>query len=129
MKLAIDTNAYVALCKNDSAVLAAIQLAESIILPLPVLAELRAGFAAGRKGDQNEATLQRFLNSPRVTVAAPDEATTFQYARLFAYLRKNGTPIPINDLWIAAIALQRDATLLTRDSHFDHIPQLPKHPL
>jgi len=126
MILALDTNAYVAFCKANPDAIEAIQRAERILAPLVVIAELRAGFAVGRKGDQNEAVLQRFLSSKRVAIACPDEATTFAYARLFAYLRKKGSPIPINDLWIAALALQRDAILLTFDAHFDLLPQVPK---
>ena len=126
MRLAVDTNAYVAYCKNQDNAVEAIQTADTILMPLPVLVELRAGFAVGSKGDRNEATLQRLLPSARVAIATPDEATTFQYARFYAYLRKNRTPIPINDLWIASLAVQHDAVLLTDDAHFDHLPQLPK---
>ena len=126
MRLSVDTNAYVAFCKKDQAALDALQIADEIILPLPVIAELRAGFAVGRKGDENEPILQRFLNSRRVSIANPSESTSFVYARLFSYLRSNGTPMPINDLWIAAITQEFDATLLTFDQHFDALPQIPK---
>lgn len=125
MRLAVDTNAYTAFCKGNKTAVDAIQTADEIMLPLMVVAELRAGFVAGRKGDENEKTLQRFLNSKRVIVKNPDEGTTFIYARLFTYLRNKGTPIPINDLWIASITLQNDATLLTFDLHFEVLPQIP----
>lgn len=115
MRLALDTNAYTAFCKGDPQTLLAIQSADILLLPLPVLAELRAGFAVGRKGDQNEAVLQKFLNAKRVEVAAPNEATAFLYSRHFAYLPSKRTPIPINDRWIAAITQQHEATLLTYD--------------
>lgn len=126
MNLAVDTNAYTGFCKNDPVAVDAIQRADIILLPLMVLAELRAGFSVGRKGDENEAVLQRFLNSPRVSIVCPDENTSFVYARLFGYLRRKGTPIPINDLWIAAVTLQNDATLLTFDRHFEALPQIPR---
>lgn len=126
MKLAVDTNAYTAFCKNNKVAVLAVQTADQIILPLMVIAELRSGFAVGRKGDENEQTLQRFLNSKRVSIVNPNENTTFIYARLFSYLRKKGTPIPINDLWIASITLQNDATLLSFDQHFEVLPQLPR---
>lgn len=126
MRLAIDTDAYTAFCKGDSRSKRALQTADVVLVPLPVLAELRAGFAVGRKGDQNEAILQKFLNSKRVEVATPNEGTTFLYSRLFAYLRSKGTPIPINDLWTASLVQQHDATLLTFDHHFDALPQIPK---
>ncbi len=126
MKVSVDTNAYTAFCKNDSVAVDAMQKADSIFLPLMVVAELRSGFSVGRKGAENEAILQRFLNSPRVSIECPDENTTFIYARLFGYLRRNGTPIPINDLWIASLTLQNDATLLTFDQHFEALPQVPR---
>ena len=69
-------------------------------------------------------TLERFLASPRVGVLYADEATTRSYAGLFAQLRRQGTPIPTNDLWIAALAVQHGLALHSRDAHFDSIPQL-----
>lgn len=125
MRLVLDTNAYTAFCKNHPKAVDAIQVADELLIPLMVLAELRAGFSLGRRGDENEKILQRFLNSKRVAVKQPNEATTYIYARLFAYLRKKGTPIPINDLWIAAITLQHEASLLTFDQHFEVLPQIP----
>ena len=88
MKIALDTNACVAFCKNESSVVDAIRRADSILIPLPVIAELRAGFGIGSKGAQNESVLQRFLNSKRVSIVLPDESTTFVYSRLYGYLRK-----------------------------------------
>ena len=105
MKLSIDTNAYKAICKNNKVAVLAVQTADEIILPLMVIAELRSGFAVGRKGDENEQVLQRFLNSKRVSIANPNENTTFIYARLFSYLKKKGTPIPMNDYGAAGVAI------------------------
>jgi len=59
-----------------------------------------------------------------VEVLCPDLATTAVYARIFVELRQQGTPIPTNDLWIAALALQHDLTLCTKDAHFQHIAGL-----
>ncbi|MCZ6672252.1 MAG: type II toxin-antitoxin system VapC family toxin [Verrucomicrobia bacterium] len=120
------TFAYIAFCKNNSIAVDAIQKADEILLPLMVIAELRAGFAVGRKGEENEVILQRFLISPRASIASPDESTSFVYAQLFRYLRRKGTPVPINDLWIVSITLQNDATLLTFDQHFQSFPQIPR---
>lgn len=126
MRLLIDTNAYTAYCKNNQVSLDAIQCADEIILPLIVLAELRAGFFSGAQGVQNEAVLERFMNSPRVRVGSPDESTTFIYARLHSYLKKQGTPIPTNDLWIAATTVHCNGILLTFDKHFEKLPQVPR---
>lgn len=126
MKLALDSNAYRRFVEGDKDVLDRIQLAVQIAMPVPVLAELRAGFALGTRGLRNEAVLSRFLDSPRVEVLACDEQTTLTYAQLFAQLRRQGTPIPINDVWIAALAIQHRCTLLTFDADFDHLPQLAR---
>lgn len=95
-------------------------------MPFPVLAELRAGFASGTLARRNERTLNLFLGRPRVTTLFADEQTTFHYARLFAQLRTQGTPIPTNNFWIAALVQQHNLILYSRDRHFDRLPQLPQ---
>jgi tRNA(fMet)-specific endonuclease VapC len=89
-----------------------------------VLAELRAGFALGSKSADNEAMLRRFLFEPGVEVLYADEQTTHHFASVFRQLRRQGTPIPTNDMWIAALVLQHSLTLCARDAHFDALPQL-----
>ena len=93
-------------------------------VPLIVLAEMMAGFHGGTQQYRNEALLRRFLTKPTVAVLLPDRETAEQYARLFVQLKRAGTPIPENDLWIAALALEHDLVLITRDRHFACIPQL-----
>jgi tRNA(fMet)-specific endonuclease VapC len=66
------------------------------------------------------------LGRPRVEVLPCDEETAVRYAELKLQLKKAGTPIPLNDVWIAALVLQHQATLFTRDSDFERIPQLPR---
>lgn len=95
-------------------------------MPVPVIAELRYGFLHGTKGRRNEGFLAKFLDQPRVSILVCDEDTTRLYADLKLQLKRQGTPIPINDVWIASLVLQHDATLLTRDSDFDHLPQIPR---
>jgi tRNA(fMet)-specific endonuclease VapC len=112
--------------RGNPETLRVLQLAEQIYLPFVVLAELRAGFLAGSRAAANEQALVRFLNSPRVQPLLPDEQTTHHYAQLFAFLRRQGTPIPTNDLWIAALTMQHELALHARDRHFDHLPQLPR---
>ena len=125
MKLFLDTNAYTAFCKGDEILKKIIEEVQAVIIPLVVLAELRAGFACGNRQNKNEKNLELFLNTPRVTVCSPNETTTFLYAQLFRQLKESGNKIPINDLWIAALALQHDGILATYDKHFGHIAQLP----
>lgn len=126
MRILIDTNRYRDFCANDRAAVDQFQLAERVYMPFVTLAELRAGFLCGTVGRRNESTLIRFLNRPRVTVLYPDEETTHHYARVFFQLRTQGTPIPTNDIWIAALTVQHDLVLFSRDQHFDHLPQIPR---
>jgi tRNA(fMet)-specific endonuclease VapC len=126
MRLAIDTNRYVDFARGLEDVVHRIQRADHIFLPFVVLAELRAGFLCGSRASENERNLIRFLNSSRVSILFPDESTTHSYARLFRQLRKQGTPIPINDLWIASLVLQHNLYLYARDRHFENLPQIPK---
>ncbi|MBW2731605.1 MAG: type II toxin-antitoxin system VapC family toxin [Deltaproteobacteria bacterium] len=124
MRIALDTNRYRDLCDADPAVIAMLERAESILVPFVVIAELRAGFAIGKRMQQNEQVLRRFLNKPGVSVLYATDATTRGYANLYRQLRSQGTPIPTNDLWIGALVVEHDLALLTRDRHFAHLPQL-----
>jgi len=124
MRLALDTNRYTDLCRGDASVVGTIELAEQVWLPFIVLGELRAGFAAGTQGPRNEAVLRRFLMKRGVAVLYADEQTTHHYASVYRQLRRQGTPIPINDMWIAALVLQHSLMLCARDAHFDALPQL-----
>jgi tRNA(fMet)-specific endonuclease VapC len=126
MNLALDTNAYVEFARGDETALARVQKASTIVLPFVVLAELRAGFLHGSHALANERNLARFLGRPRIRVLYADDETTHHYARLFLQLRRQGTPIPTNDLWIGALVVQHGLHLYARDRHFDHIPQIPR---
>lgn len=126
MKIALDTNRYIDFCKGDERAVQVIRSAESIFLPFVIMAELRAGFRCGSRGEENEKNLVHFLNSPRVETLFADDQTTHHYARLFFQLRKQGTPIPTNDLWIAALVSQHNLILFDRDQHFDHLPQMAR---
>jgi tRNA(fMet)-specific endonuclease VapC len=126
MNLALDTSAYSAAARGEPRSVALLQAAQHAYLPFVVLAELRAGFAAGTLGRRNEALLARFLHSSRIGVLYADEQTTHHYANVFAQLRRQGTPIPTNDIWIAAIVLQHDLALLTSDAHFASLPQIAR---
>ena len=126
MRVALATNRYRDFCNNDETSVLALQRAERIYIPFVVLAELRAGFASGTHGPANEKVLTLFLNRARVSTLFADEATTMIYARLFFQLRKQGTPIPVHDIWIAALAAQHDLVIFTRDAQFEALPQIPR---
>jgi predicted nucleic acid-binding protein len=124
LRLALDTNRYTDLCRGDPVTERHVAQADSVYVPFVVAAELRAGFAVGTRGQENERVLRRFLRKPGVQLLLPDEPTTSVYGALFKQLRQQGTPIPTNDLWIAALAVQHGLTLCSRDEHFRHLPQL-----
>ena len=126
MRIALDSNRYVDFARGDPEVVEALEQAEEIHIPLIVLGELRAGFAVGTRGAENEGGLRRFLLRPGVVVAFPDEATTHHYGAVYRQLREQGTPIPTNDMWIAALVLQHGLVLCARDRHFDNLPQIPR---
>lgn len=126
MRLALDTNRYTDLSRGNSDVMEVVESADEVWLPFIVLAELRAGFSLGTKTAQNEATLRRFLLQPEVDVIYADEQTTHHYASVYRQLRRQGTPIPTHDMWIAALVLHHSLTLCARDAHFDALPQLPR---
>ena len=124
MRLALDTNRYVDLCRSDPGIRDVVERADAVFLPFVVLAELRAGFALGGRGAENERTLRRFLSKSSVSVLFADDQTTHHYAAVFRQLRMQGKPIPTGDVWIAALVLQHDLVLCARDRHFDHLPQI-----
>jgi Predicted nucleic acid-binding protein, contains PIN domain len=124
LKVALDTNRYVDLCRGVDETVTLLEEAEAVILPFVVLGELRAGFAHGRRQAENEQILRRFLLKDGVQVIFADDQTTHHYASVFRQLRKQGTPIPTNDMWLAAIVLQHNLVLHDRDKHFDRLPQL-----
>ncbi|MBN2442819.1 MAG: type II toxin-antitoxin system VapC family toxin [Spirochaetales bacterium] len=126
MQMLIDTNIYCYFCENNNDVVENFRLAEKIYISLITIAELRAGFMCGTYGKENEKVLSQFLNRPRIQILIPDEETSFHYAYLFKQLRTQGTPIPTNDLWIAALAVQHNLLLYSQDKHFNVIHQLPR---
>lgn len=126
VEIIIDTNRYRDFCDAEPDAVEVFRRVHAIHIPIMVVAELRAGFVMGSRSARNESVLARFLSRARVRVLRPDMATTHHYAGLFRQLRVAGTPIPINDLWIAALAAQHELSLFTRDRHFDYLPQLPR---
>lgn len=126
MRLALDTNRYTDLCRGLANVVETVEAADEVWLPFVVLGELRAGFAVGNQGPRNEAVLRRFLLKPGVDVLYADDQTTHHYAQVYRQLRKQGTPMPTNDMWIAAVVLQHSLVLYDRDAHFDALPQLTR---
>lgn len=123
-KVMLDTSAYSAYLRGNADVKRAIREADEIYLNPVVLGELYAGFAHGGKEKRNREILRELLASPRVQVAVIDEETSERYAAIIAYLWAKGTPLPTNELWISATAMQFGLKLVTTDSHYRNVPQI-----
>ncbi len=120
----IDTNAYSAFKKSNKDILEVIQYAEEIAISPIVLGELCAGFEGGTITKQNKVELQRFLESSRVKIYPITYDTAVFYSQIYLSLKKKGRPIPTNDLWIAAQALEYGCVICTFDAHFQEIDGL-----
>ncbi|MFA7404350.1 MAG: type II toxin-antitoxin system VapC family toxin [Pelobacteraceae bacterium] len=123
-RIIIDTNFYVAFKRNDAEAVNLLQRADYIGVNTVILGELLAGFRCGNKERDNRAELDRFLDSARVNLLVVDDETSEFYAQVFSELRQKGRPIPSNDLWLAASALQHGLALATFDDHFTHISSI-----
>jgi tRNA(fMet)-specific endonuclease VapC len=122
MKLCIDTNAYVRIMQKSPLVVKVIEEAERVFIPSIVLGELYAGFMMGSKYDQNCSELESFLALPGVEIAYIDKNTAQRYGILVKQLKSAGTPLPVNDIWIGASALEAGARVVSYDKHFTYIP-------
>jgi len=114
----LDTSAYSHFLRGEEEVVAILDRAEWVGVPTVTLGELRTGFLLGGHGLRNEAELQRFLANPVVEVLVVDEEVSRHYAEIVTDLRAAGTPLPTNDIWIAATAARSGALVLTYDRHF-----------
>ena len=124
MKCLLDTNAYVAFVRGDKNVKATISHAEHVYLSTVALGELLFGFRHGTRFQENLDTLTAFAGRPRVSVVPVSRTTADRYSRIAVALRRKGKPIPSNDIWIAAHAMETGADLLSFDEHFAAIDGL-----
>jgi predicted nucleic acid-binding protein len=122
--LLIDTNIYAHALKGDAEIVEVLQRARKISICSVSIGELLSGFKAGSKEKINREELEEFLDSPRVRLHTIDEDTAEFYAEIQNGLRKGGNPIPTNDIWIAATALQHGLKLYTHDQYFKNVPGL-----
>ena len=120
----LDTNCYSAYLTGDERVLNVLVEAESVYMSIFVLGELFAGFRGGSKMQQNLDYLKQFLAKKTVKVLDATMETSEIFGDLKEKLKKNGSPIPINDVWIAAHALETGSVLITYDAHFQNITGL-----
>jgi tRNA(fMet)-specific endonuclease VapC len=124
MKLLLDTNAYVALMRGHPGVAGRVRRAEAIFLSAIVAGELIIGFRNGSKYEENMKDLSDFLENPYVHFLPVSLATSDRFGRIAAALRRKGAPMPTNDIWIAAHAIESGAELLSFDRHFEKIANL-----
>lgn len=124
-RLVLDTSAYSHLRIGHPRVLELVAAAATIILPVTVLGELEAAFALGSRAAENRTRLTEFLAEPFVAVLDVTRSVARRYGETFARLRRAGTPIPINDVWIAAATFDCGGHLLTFDQDFERVEGLP----
>ncbi len=122
--IVIDTNAYTRLLTGEDDVLDVIGTAEIVYISIFVLGELYAGFAGGTKERGNKDALNSFLLKPSVKILNATAETAKIFGMVKQNLKKAGTPLPINDVWIAAHALETGSTLITYDRQFKKIAGL-----
>lgn len=120
----LDTSAYSHFKRGDHQIVDLIDAADWIGMPSIVLGELWVGFLAGAHLARNEAELQEFVAQPVVEQLPVDQDVARLYGEIVVALRKTGTPLPTNDIWVAATAARSGATVLTYDTHFDAIKRV-----
>ena len=123
-KILIDTNIYSLAMKGEASVVQALRRIDQVGFSAISIGELLSGFKGGSREMDNREELNFFLDSPRVVVHSIDEGTADFYASILTTLKAAGTPIPTNDIWIAAVAFQQGYKMFTQDRHFNLIPGL-----
>jgi len=121
MKILLDTSAYVGFKRGIDEIVDIIVHSESILISPIVLGELMFGFRNGTKYKKNIAELNEFLDHGAVNLTQIGEIASDRYSRIALQLKKQGTPIPTNDIWIAAQTMEHGAELITSDGHFQNI--------
>ncbi len=122
--IVIDTNAYSAYKQGKKDAQEVITTAGTIVISSTMLGELLAGFLGGKREQANKQELQEFLEEPKVSFFTVNAQTAEEYAKIYQMLKQKGTPIPTNDMWIAAMAKQLGMAIFTFDAHFFHIKGL-----
>ncbi len=124
MKVLLDTNAYSAIAGGHPGATEVMRRARELVFSAVVLGEVLAGFRHGSRWEENLSRLRRFVAQPRVSLLPVTWTTADRYSRIYAALRRKGRPIPTNDMWIAAHALESGADLVSFDPHFEHVDGL-----
>lgn len=120
----LDTSAYSNFRRGNAELASLLDRAERVGVPTIALGELRTGFLLGRRREDNEVELTAFLDNPAVEILQVDAEVSRLYAEIVVDLRKAGTPVPTNDIWIAAIAARNGTAVVTCDEHFEKIARV-----
>ena len=123
-KILVDTNCYIFYLSGDQDVLDALAEADIVFMSIFVLGELYAGFKGGNKEKENISILKKFLDKSTVSVLTATKETAEIFGVVKNSLKEAGTPIPINDVWIAAHTLETGSQIITYDKHFNLVPGL-----
>ena len=121
MRILLDSNGYSRLMRGDSQTGAVVRDATEILMSAVVIGELLYGFRSGSRFDRNAADLRSFLDNLYVSLVPVGPVTADRYSRIAAALRAKGSPIPTNDVWIAAHAMETGADLVSADRHFEAV--------
>ena len=121
MRVLLDSNAYSRLMRGDGQTAALVRSATGILMSAVVIGEMLYGFRNGSRFDRNASELKSFLDNPYVSLVPVGQITADRYSRITAALRAKGNPIPTNDVWIAAHALETGADLVSADRHFEAV--------
>ena len=126
MSVCLDSSAYIELIRGKRAIANYLAICDEIVIPAAVVAELTEGFCMARDVERQTLALGRFLDRPNVRFRAADYAVAIRYGFIARQLRRKGTPLPVNDVWIAATALEEGASILSYDHHFDAFDLIPR---
>ena len=121
MRILLDSNGYSRLMRGDGQTAEVVRNATEILMSAVVIGELLYGFRNGSRFDRNSADLRSFLDNPYVSFVPVGPVTADRYSRIAAALRAKGSPIPTNDVWIAAHAMETGADLVSADLHFEAV--------
>ena len=124
MKILLDTSGYVGFKRGTEEVVDSITSAEAVLFSPVVLGELMFGFRNGNRFKENMDELSKFLEHKVVEIIHIGKTTSDRYSRIAHHLKRQGTPIPSNDIWIAAQAMEHGAEIITLDRHFENITGL-----
>ena len=121
----VDTNVLIGCFQREQGISGKVSEYDRVLVCPVVVGEFKTGIDIGTKRGRKAAErLDEFLDDPAVVAVPCTEETADYYARIFRALKANGTPIPANDIWIAASALDHGASVLSCDGHFSCVPML-----